>query len=69
LFRRSTGTSPHRYVLRRRLEQARSLIATTAMPLAEVASATGFASQSHLSDAFLRRYGRTPGAARRGRDD
>lgn len=65
LFRRSTGTSPHRYVLQRRLEQARSLIATTTMPLAEVASATGFASQSHLSDAFLRRYGRTPGAARR----
>jgi AraC family transcriptional regulator len=65
LFRRSTGTSPHRYVLQWRLEQAHGLIATTTMPLAEVASATGFASQSHLNDAFLRRYGCTPGAARR----
>lgn len=65
LFRRTTGTSPHRYVLRHRLEQARRLIATSALPLAEVASATGFASQSHLNSAFVRHFGRTPGEARR----
>ena len=66
LFRRTTGTSPHRYVLRHRLEEARRLIVGTALPLAEVASATGFASQSHLNGAFVRVYGCTPGAARRG---
>lgn len=65
LFRRTTGTSPHRYVLQRRLEQARHLIATTALPLAEVASEAGFASQSHLNSAFVRCYGCTPGQARR----
>jgi AraC family transcriptional regulator len=65
LFRRTTGTSPHRYVLQRRLEQARRLIATSALPLAEVASETGFASQSHLNNAFVRFYGCTPGDARR----
>ena len=69
LLQRSTGASPHRYVLQRRLEQARGLIATTTMPLAEVASATGFTNQRHLGDEFLRRYGRTSGAARRGLDD
>lgn len=65
LFRRATGTSPHRYVLLRRLEQARRLIETSALPLAEVASATGFASQSHLNSAFVRFYRCTPGEARR----
>jgi AraC family transcriptional regulator len=65
LFRRSTGTSPHRYVLLRRLEQAQQMIATSTTPLAEVASATGFASQSHLTSSFVRRYGCTPGDARR----
>jgi AraC family transcriptional regulator len=67
LFRRATGMSPHRYVLHRRLERARQLIVTTSLPLAEVASATGFASQSHLNSAFARRYGCTPGVARRQR--
>lgn len=65
LFRRTTGTSPHRYVLQRRLDEARRLIVATSAPLAEVASDTGFASQSHLSNAFVRRYGHTPGEARR----
>lgn len=65
LFRRATGTSPHRYVLLSRLELARRLIATTRLPLVDVASATGFSSQSHLSNAFGRVFGRTPGDARR----
>lgn len=65
LFRHSTGTSPHRYVLQKRLAQARRLIVESTLPLAEVASATGFASQSHLSGAFSRAFGSTPGAARR----
>lgn len=65
LFSRTTGTSPHRYVLLRRLEQARQLIVTSTLPLAEVASATGFSSQSHLNSAFVRVYRCTPGDARR----
>jgi AraC family transcriptional regulator len=65
LFRLSTGESPHRYVLRRRLERAHHLVVTTSLPLAEVASETNFASQSHFQSAFLRHFGRTPGDARR----
>jgi AraC family transcriptional regulator len=65
LFRRSTGMPPHRYVLQRRLERARRLIETTALPLAQVASEAGFSSQSHLNSAFVRCYGCTPGGARR----
>jgi AraC family transcriptional regulator len=65
LFRRSTGTSPHQYVLQRRLDRARHLIVTSTLPLAQVASEAGFSSQSHLNSAFVRRYGHTPGDARR----
>ena len=65
LFRRATGTSPHRYVLQHRLHHARRLIVESGMPLAEVASAAGFASQSHLCSAFVRHFGETPGNARR----
>ena len=65
LFRRTTGTSPHRYVLLWRLEQAKGLIEGSRLPLAEVATATGFASQSHLNSAFVKAYGCTPGHLRR----
>ena len=65
LFRRSTGESTHRYVLRRRLERARHLVVATSLPLAHVASETNFASQSHFQNAFLRHFGCTPGEARR----
>jgi AraC family transcriptional regulator len=65
LFRLATGMSPHRYVLRRRLERARRLVVDSLLPLAQVASETGFASQSHFSNAFVREFGATPGQARR----
>lgn len=65
LFRRATGTSPHRYVLRRRLDRALQLIVGSSMPLAEVADECGFSSQSHLSSAFAGAYRCTPGEARR----
>jgi AraC family transcriptional regulator len=65
LFRRSTGTSPYRYVLQRRVDRARHLIETTTLALAQVASEAGFSSQSHLNSAYVRFHGRTPGEARR----
>lgn len=65
LFRRTLGLSPHGYVLRQRMEQARRLIVDSTLPLAHVASETGFASQSHLTHTFVRLCGCTPGELRR----
>ena len=65
LFRRTTGTSPHRYVLMHRLEEARRLITTSTLPSPAAAAEAGFPSQSHLNSAFVRVYGVTPGQARR----
>ncbi|MEP9376677.1 AraC family transcriptional regulator [Aquabacter sp. CN5-332] len=61
LFRNSTGTPVHQYVIRRRTEYARALIATTTMPASEVALAAGFAHQSHMASTMLRILGQTPG--------
>lgn len=64
LFRRATGTSPHQFVLRQRLERAEWLLQETELPLAQVAGACGFAHQSHLTQVFKRHLNRTPGAYR-----
>jgi AraC-like DNA-binding protein len=60
-FARATGLTPHAYILQRRLELARRLIAEGAA-LADCAAASGFADQSHMTRAFASRYGLTPGA-------
>jgi AraC family transcriptional regulator len=49
LFRNSTGAAVHQYVIRRRAELARTLLATTAMPASEIAVAAGFSHQSHMA--------------------
>jgi AraC family transcriptional regulator len=51
-FRQELGVTPHRWLMRLRLERAESLLARSDLPLAEVAAACGFASQSHLSKNF-----------------
>lgn len=60
-FARATGLTPHAYLLQRRTELARRIIAD-GTPLAEAAIAAGFADQSHMTRNFTRRYGYTPGA-------
>jgi AraC family transcriptional regulator len=65
LFRQATGRSPHQYVIERRIERARLLLTTTALPLHEVAARAGFADQSHLSRHIRRHLGVTPTALRR----
>lgn len=59
-FRRLFGTSPHRYLVMRRLARARALI-ERGRPLAEIAVDTGFADQSHLNRQFKKAFGMTPG--------
>jgi AraC family transcriptional regulator len=60
LFKQSTGLAPHQYVVRQRIEQAKALLTQTRLPIAEIASRTGFADQSHLTRLMRRRTGLTP---------
>lgn len=59
-FRRVTGTSPHQYLLKRRLRRAGLLLSTTTHPLTDIAAEAGFASQAHMTSIFSRNLGVTP---------
>lgn len=59
-FRRLAGTSPHRYLVGRRLAAARALLAG-GEDLSQAALLVGFADQSHMTRHFKARYGLTPG--------
>jgi len=63
VFRRETGATPHLYILQRRLARARRLLEAGEAP-ADVAAATGFSDQSHLTNRFRRTYGVTPAVFR-----
>lgn len=65
LFRRATGESPHQFVLRQRIERAKHLLREADLPLAQIAHESGFANQSHLTQAFKRHLGLTPAAFRK----
>lgn len=58
-FRALLGASPYRYLIFRRLDRARGMMADGAA-LAEVAQASGFADQSHFTRHFKKTYGMTP---------
>jgi AraC family transcriptional regulator len=65
VFKRQTGSTPYQAVNTKRLDLARALVATSIMPLAEVALACGFSSQAHFSTAFGKHVGMSPGRYRR----
>jgi len=63
-FKQSLGMSPHRYVLNCRVVRTQELLASTQLPLSEVAIASGFSDQSHCARCFRKIVGVTPGAYR-----
>jgi AraC family transcriptional regulator len=65
LFRRTTGESPHQFVLRQRIERAKQLLKEADLPLAHIALESGFANQGHLTRVFKSHLGLTPAAYRK----
>lgn len=59
-FRALYGTTPHRFMIMRRLAAAREKIGR-GIPLADIAAETGFADQAHLTRHFKKTYGMPPG--------
>ncbi len=59
-FKRTTGTTPHQYLINYRVERAKSLLTDSALPLVEVSSLSGFSHQSHFTRLFHRLTGMTP---------
>ncbi len=60
LFKQSTGSTPHQYVIQCRVERARQLLAQGGLSIGQIATVAGFADQSHLTYHFKRLLGVTP---------
>lgn len=59
-FSRATGLTPHAYLVQRRVQLARKLIAS-GTSLTDAAGLAGFADQSHMTRHFIRALGISPG--------
>jgi AraC family transcriptional regulator len=60
-FARSTGISPHRWLMQRRVDVAKDLMLTTDSSLVEISLKCGFSDQSHFTRVFAEVTGETPG--------
>ena len=63
-FRAEMGMTPHEYLLRYRIEQAKKLLQYTNLTAAHIARQTGFGSPSHFVSSFRRICGVSPGVWR-----
>src|SRR6516164_8455649 len=64
-FRQTTGTTPHQWLLDRRVAKAKQLLQDKQRLLSEIALACGFADQSHFTRVFAKHAGTGPAAWRR----
>lgn len=64
-FRNMVGVSPYEWFLGQRVLRAKQLLMASDAPIAEIALECGFADQSHFTNAFVRRVGKTPRKWRR----
>ncbi|HEX4781761.1 MAG TPA: AlkA N-terminal domain-containing protein, partial [Usitatibacter sp.] len=69
VFQEEFGVAPIEYAQTQRLLLAKRLLTDTALPVTEVAMASGFASLRRFNDLFRKRYRMTPGALRRSAGD
>ena len=63
-FKQSQGVPPHEYLVRCRVRRVQELLATTDLPLSEIARASGFSDQSHCTRRFREQVGITPSGYR-----
>ncbi|WP_415764311.1 AraC family transcriptional regulator [Paraburkholderia sp. J10-1] len=59
-FKQTTGLTPHQWLLKHRIERAKSQLRETDASLATIASNCGFFDQSHFSRVFSRLEGCGP---------
>jgi AraC family transcriptional regulator len=64
-FAAAFHSTPHQYVLDRRISRAKTLLTQTMLPITEITMAVGFSTPSHFATAFKSRVGVTPSEYRR----
>lgn len=65
LFRAQTQHAPHEYIVLARMDRAKYLLKTTALPVKTIALEVGYRSESSFTNAFVGRVGISPGQFRR----
>jgi AraC family transcriptional regulator len=65
MFRKSTGVTPHQFVLRQRVERAKEMLRSADARVMDVAVACGFKTQQHFAQIFRRARGNSPTEYRR----
>src|SRR5215469_6040359 len=60
MFRKSTGETPHQFVLRQRIERAKEMLREAEMRVLDVAVACGFKTQQHFARVFRRMCSASP---------
>lgn len=60
LFIKYTGLSLHKYILTKRMTEAKKLLLNTSMPLAEIAEGVGFGNNTYFSYYFKKEYEISP---------
>jgi AraC-like DNA-binding protein len=69
-FKRAFGETPHKYLVRRRIERAKELLRGTDLSVTEISLEVGFRSLGSFSTAFRELVGESPGRyGRRWRDE
>src|ERR1700758_1675436 len=60
MFRKSTGMTPHQFVLRQRIERAKAMLRAPDARILDVAVACGFKTQQHFAQVFRDVWGVSP---------
>jgi AraC family transcriptional regulator len=68
-FKKTTGVAPHKCLSDLRVEEAKRVMLTTKLPLADTALICGFGDQSYFTRVFSRNVGCSPGTWRRNNSD
>ena len=64
LFKKETGYSVSDYILNKKLETAKSMLASSDYPIAEISASLAFPSQSYFTNVLKKDCGMTPGQYR-----
>jgi transcriptional regulator of acetoin/glycerol metabolism len=59
-FKKTTGLTPHQFIVQRRIERAKVLLAQSNLPIIDVAVRVGFVDQSHFTTTFRKLTSMTP---------
>lgn len=64
LFKERVGVTPHRYLIKIRMDAAASLLTGTNLSILDIALECGYQSQAHFSTAFQRHFSHSPSSYR-----